>query len=102
MESSCENFQKQLLFREIYVKYFEKNSIGSYITYLSRCLFSFEIIKKPMNINTSVQAFTNCVQGYDRARNVHAIGITRARKFVHVIDSSLKKYLESADLPHRP
>ena len=35
------------------------------------------------------QAFTNCVHGYDRARNVHANGITRTRKFVHVIDSSV-------------
>ena len=35
------------------------------------------------------QAFTNGVHGYDRARNVHANDITRTRKFVHVIDSSV-------------
>ena len=36
-----------------------------------------------------IQAFTNCVHGNDRARNVHAKGITLTEKFVQVIDSSV-------------
>ena len=36
------------------------------------------------------QAFTNCVHGYDRARNVYANGVTRAPKFVQGIDSCVK------------
>ena len=37
------------------------------------------------------QAFTNCVLVYDRVRSVHANGITRTQKFMHVIDFSVKK-----------
>ena len=33
-----------------------------------------------------VQVFTNFVHGYDHAHNVHSNGVTRARKFVHIID----------------
>ena len=33
------------------------------------------------------QALTNCVHGYDHARNVHANGITLTQKLVHVIDT---------------
>ena len=40
-------------------------------------------------LNLPDQAFTNCVHGYDRQRNVHANGVTRARKFVHGFDSSI-------------
>lgn len=45
--------------------------------------------------STLHQAFTNCVHGYDhvhgydRVHNVHASGVTRTRKFVHSIDSSV-------------
>ena len=35
------------------------------------------------------QAFANCVHGYDHERNVHASDVTRTRKSVHGIDSSV-------------
>ena len=35
------------------------------------------------------QAFTNCVHGYHRTRNVHANGVSRRWKFVRAIDSSV-------------
>ena len=34
------------------------------------------------SLNMSFQVFTNCVHGYDRAPNVHASSVARARKFV--------------------
>ena len=37
----------------------------------------------------ALQAFTNCVHGYDSAHNVHAKGVTRSRKCVHGIDYSV-------------
>ena len=40
--------------------------------------------------------------GYNHARNVHANSVTRTRKFVHGIDSSVYKKFESANLPHKP
>ena len=36
-----------------------------------------------------MQAFTNCMHGYDRVHNVHTNDVTRAGKFVHGIDSSV-------------
>ena len=36
--------------------------------------------------NIFSQTFTNCMDGYDRARNVHANSVTRARKFVDGFD----------------
>ena len=33
------------------------------------------------------QAFTNCVHGYDRARNVRTNGIMHTQRFKHSIDS---------------
>ena len=41
-----------------------------------------------------MQAFTNCLHGYDRACNLHASGITHTRTFVHGI--------EFADLSNKP
>ena len=38
---------------------------------------------------TGTQAFTNCMQDYDRARNMHTNGVTCTQKFVHNIDSSV-------------
>ena len=35
------------------------------------------------------QAFTNSWHSYNRVRNVHANGVTHARKLMHVIDSSV-------------
>ena len=35
-----------------------------------------------------LQAFTNFVHGYDRARNLNGNGVTRTQKVVHGIDSS--------------
>ena len=35
------------------------------------------------------QAFANCVHGYDHERNVYASDVTRTRKSVHGIDSSV-------------
>ena len=37
------------------------------------------------------QVFTNCMHGFDRARNVHASDVMRTQKFVHGIDSSVQK-----------
>ena len=44
------------------------------------------------------QAFINCMHGYDRVRNVHAIGVTYTQKFVYGVGSSLYQKLESANL----
>ena len=33
-----------------------------------------------------ILAFTNCVNVCNRARNVHANGVTRTQKFVHIVD----------------
>ena len=41
------------------------------------------------DLNFLQQVFTNCVHGYDRARNVHTNGVTRTLKFVHGTDSSV-------------
>ena len=42
---------------------------------------------------TSKQVFTIYVLGYERARNVHVKGVTRARKFVHCIRPRFKNNL---------
>ena len=47
----------------------------------------FQIGIETIYTNMLQQAFTNCVHGYDRARNVHANNVTHTQKFVHVIDS---------------
>ena len=39
-----------------------------------------------MDASASYHAFTNCMHSYDRARNVHASGVTRKQKFEHGID----------------
>ena len=41
---------------------------------------------KRINKEFFFKAFTNCVHGYDRARNVHANSVTCERKFVHGIE----------------
>ena len=35
------------------------------------------------------QAFINCMHGYDRICNVHGKSVTRTRKFMHGINSSV-------------
>ena len=51
----------------------------------------FSIVLNPKNSYVSFnQAFTNCIQGYDHARNVHANSVTCTLKFVRAIDSCLK------------
>ena len=47
------------------------------------------------------QALTNCMHGYDCARNVHTNDVRRAQKFVHGIDWEHNWELLTA-LPHRP
>ena len=37
------------------------------------------------------QVFTNCMHGFDIARNVHASDVVRTQQFVHGIDSSVQK-----------
>ena len=58
---------------------------GEYVT----CIFDYDehdhIWSFLLNLDNKQQAFTNCVHGYNHARNVHANSITRARKFVQVL-----------------
>ena len=47
----------------------------------------------PDFLDMPLQAFLNCVHGYDGARNVHEKGVTRTRKFVHVLIPLFKNNL---------
>ena len=47
-------------------------------------------LKYTLDIRTRMpQTFTNCVHGYDCARNVHTDSVTRTQKFVHGINSTV-------------
>ena len=42
-----------------------------------------------IDVKAISQVFTSCVHDYERACKEHANGITRTRKFLHGIDSSV-------------
>ena len=60
----------------------------------------FFLIHSPVLLQNKVlkQAFANYMHGYDHERNVHASDVTRTRKSVSGIDSSMLKIFDFANL----